>query len=387
MASLFGAQQIHCTADARRIAQKRLPWLIFDYIDGAAGDGYGEALNRSVLREIRLRPSVLVNVKARDLSVSVFDHQSGRPFGVSPMGMCNLTTPGADLMLARLAARFRSPVGVSTVASTSLEKMIEVAEGHAWFQLYFSGDGSTADSLIDRATAAGYRTLVFTLDVPEVGRRPRELRRGFKMPFKIGPSQFVDFAAHPRWSITNLVKGRPEMANFGGENGEFDRTETRAKADWSDLKKIRDRWKGNLVVKGVLNEMDAVRLKEAGVDAIQVSSHGGRQLDSAPPAIEALRKIRLALGPEFPLFYDSGVRSGEDVIKAYALGANYVFLGRCLLFGLAARGEQGLHAVWNALSEEASITMAQLGLTSLTGSLDNLLWEDHDRPALDVTSP
>lgn len=359
------SRQIHSCEDARRLARKRLPWMVFDYIDGAAGEGAGESRNRQILQDIRLQPAVLVNVEHRSLDVKVFEHEAARPFGVSPMGMCNLAVPGADLMLARQAAAYRTPVGVSTVASTPLEKMIEVAEGHAWFQFYFSGDGKVVNRLIDRAQAAGYQTLVVTLDVAEVGRRPRELKRGFKMPFRIGVPQFIDFALHPRWSLSTLAHGKPEMANFGGSFGNFDRTETRARAQWSDLDRIRQQWKGNLVVKGVLGVGDAIRLKQAGVDAIQVSSHGGRQLDSAPYPILALREIRKALGPDFPLFFDSGIRSGEDVLKAYAMGADFVFLGRSMLYALAAGGEQGMQTLWNVLSEETSIAMAQLGMSSL----------------------
>ncbi len=358
-------RQIHSCEDARRLARRRLPRMVFDYMDGAAGEGFGEKQNRRVMQDIRLQPAVLVNVEHRSLAVSVFDHQSHRPFGVTPMGMCNLACPGADLMLARQAARFQSPVGVSTVASTPLETMIETAEGHAWFQFYFSGDGRVVNRLIDRAQVAGYRTLVVTLDVAEVGRRPRELRRGFKMPFRIGVPQFIDFALHPGWSMSTLVNGRPEMANFGGPHGEFDRTETRARADWDDLDRIRQQWKGNLVVKGVLNTSDAIRLKAAGVDAIQVSSHGGRQLDAAPYPILALREIRAAVGNDYPLFFDSGIRGGEDVLKAYAMGANFVFLGRSMLYSLAAGGQSGLQKMWDIFSDEISIGMAQLGMTSL----------------------
>ncbi len=367
------SRQIHSCEDARKLARKRLPRMVFDYMDGAAGEGYGEMQNRRVMQDIRLQPAVLVNVEQRSLDVAVFDHESRRPFGVSPMGMCNLSTPGADLMLARQAARYRSPVGVSTVASTPLETMIEVAEGHAWFQFYFSGDGKVVNKLIDRAQVAGYRTLVVTLDVAEVGRRPRELRRGFKMPFRIGVPQFIDFALHPVWSLSTLANGRPEMANFGGQHGSFDRTETRARADWDDLDRIRQQWKGNLVVKGVLNVADAVRLKAAGVDAIQVSSHGGRQLDSAPYPILALRDIRAAVGPEFPLFFDSGIRSGEDVLKAYAMGADFVLLGRSMLYALAAGGEQGMGKMWDIFSDEISIGMAQLGMNSLENRPQALL--------------
>ncbi|WP_108483566.1 alpha-hydroxy acid oxidase [Oceaniglobus ichthyenteri] len=352
--------QIHSAEDARRLAKRRLPWMVFDYIDGAAATGHGQALNHAALRDIRLQPRILVNVRERSIAKQVFDHDAALPFGIAPMGMCNLSAPGADLMLARLAAKHKIPHGVSTVASTSLEKIIEVAEGHAWFQLYFSGDGSGMGALIDRAEAAGYRTLVVTLDVPEVGRRPRELRRGFKMPFRIGPKQFVDFALHPRWSLSSLFHGKPGMANFGPDNP-FDRTESRASADWSYLAKLRARWPGNLVIKGVLSVEDALRLKSEGVDAIQVSSHGSRQLDSAPPPILMLREIRRALGPEFPLFYDSGLRSGEDVVKAYAMGADFVFFGRLLQYAMAAEGRDGLAQMTQVLADEASLTLAQIG--------------------------
>jgi len=356
---------IHSSEDARAQARRRLPWMVFDYIDGAAGEGHGEALNREALQAIRLQPRILNNVEHRELSVPLLGQQASLPFGISPMGMCNLSRPGADLMLAKLAAKLKIPTGASTAASTSLEKIIEAAEGHAWFQLYFSGDKSASMALLDRAATAGYEALVVTVDVPEVGRRPRELKRGFKMPFRIGPGQFIDFALHPQWSLSTLRNGAPQLANFGGQFGEFDRTTSRAGADWALLDEIRAHWKGKLVIKGVLSVPDALRLKEAGVDAIQVSSHGGRQLDSAPPPIRVLRQIRTALGPEFELFYDSGIRSGEDVIRAYAMGASYVLIGRPWLFAIAAGGESGLTELTDVFEKETSIALAQLGLNRM----------------------
>lgn len=359
------SDQIHTSSDARRYARLILPWMVFDYIDGAAGEEVGEKRNRDALRGIKLMPRVLNNVEHRSLKVDVFGKTQGLPFGIAPMGMCNLSAPGADLMLARLAADRAIPHGVSTAASTSLEDIMKEAGGQAWFQLYFSGDEKASVSLIQRAEAAGYETLVLTVDVPEVGRRPRELRRGFKMPFKIGVREFTDLALHPWWSLPTLMKGRPELANFGGDFGEFNRHASRAGADWSLLGRIRDLWKGNLVVKGVLDPRDAVRMKEAGVDAVQVSSHGGRQLDAAPAPILALRKIRDAVGDGFPLFYDTGIRSGEDVVKAYAMGASFVFLGRPLQFAIAAGGERGLARLVELYEAETSIALAQLGLTDI----------------------
>ena len=356
---------IHSAEDARRSAKRRLPWMVFDYIDGAAGRETGAARNRVALDAITLRPRILRDVSSRDLSVPLFGMQAERPFGIAPMGMCNLSAPGADLMLARLAAQYKVPHGVSTVASTPLEQIIDVADGHAWFQLYFSGDGIGTFKLVERAKAAGYATLVLTVDVPEVGRRPRELRHGFKMPFSIGPRQFIDFALHPRWSLSQLAAGKPQMANFEMDGYDFDRTESRAKATWETLAKLRDMWPGKLVIKGVLDVEDAARLKTAGVDAIQVSSHGARQLESAPTPIDALADIRAEVGPDYPLFFDSGIRSGEDVMRAMQQGADFVFLGRILQFAMAASGEAGLHRLWDIISDEMSIAMAQTGQTRL----------------------
>ncbi len=359
------AAHIHSADDARRLAKRRLPWMIFDYIDGTAGNETGAQRNRAALDKITLQPRILRDVSNRDLSTTLFGEKTSVPFGIAPMGMCNLSAPGADLMLARLAAKHKIPHGVSTVASTPLEKIIDVAEGHAWFQLYFSGDGTGTFKLIERAKAAGYKTLVLTVDVPEVGRRPRELRHGFKMPFKIGPRQFVDFALHPRWSLTSLFAGKPQMANFEMEGYEFDRAESRARATWDTLAKLRDVWPGNLVIKGVLDTDDAVALKSASVDAIQVSSHGSRQLESTPAPITILPKIRDAVGPDFPLFYDSGLRSGEDVLKALTQGADFAFFGRSLQFSIAAAGEDGLAKLWSVFTEELSTAMAQTGQKSI----------------------
>lgn len=359
---------IQSAADARHLARRRLPRMVFDYIDGAAGSETGAIRNRTALDAICLEPRALVDVSARSLETTLFGKAAKRPFGIAPMGMCNLSGPGADLMLARLAADYEVPLGVSTVASTALEPLIEEAKGFAWFQLYVSGDGEGSFKLARRAQDAGYETLILTVDVPEVGRRPRELRHGFKMPFRLGPRQVIDCALHPRWSLSTLAAGRPRMENFDMAGFDFDRTESRARVTWDTLSALRDLWKGNLVVKGVMHVEDAKRLTAAGVDAIQVSNHGARQLDSAPAAIDALRQIRASIAPESMLFFDSGLRSGEDVLKALSTGAGFTFLGRILQFAIAAGGEDGLRRLWDVISDELSIAMAQTGQTNLTKS-------------------
>ncbi len=362
---MFQTRQICSWDDARRLARRRLPWMVFDYIDGAAGEGGADRRNRQRLNDIQLQPRVLKNVEHRSLKSSVLGKETGLPFGIAPMGMCNLSTPGADLMLARLAAKHKIPLGVSTAASTALEPMIETADGNAWFQLYFGGDEDVSHKLLDRAGAAGYETLIFTVDVPEVGRRPRELRRGFKMPFRIGPSQFIDFALHPCWSLATLAKGAPDLANFKAPGMDFDRTKSRARADWDFLARVRDNWKGRMVLKGVTSSEDALLARDAGVDAVEVSNHGGRQLESAPAAIDALARIRAAVGDDFPLLFDSGLRGGEDIVKTCAVGADFTMVGRVLLYALAADGERGLNDFTDLLAEEISLTLAQLGATSV----------------------
>jgi len=360
------AARIFSESDARQMAKRRLPWMVFDYFSGTAGVGAGADRTREALDQITLMPRILRDVSDRCLASSVLGAETGGPFGIAPMGMCNLAAPGADLMLARLAARKRIPHVVSTVASTPLERIIEVAEGNAWFQLYFSGDGRQGFKLAKRASSAGYETLVLTVDVPEVGRRHGEMRHGFKFPFRVGPRQFIDFMCHPKWSISTLLAGRPQMANFEMTGYEFDRTASRAKATWDTLKKLRDEWHGNLVVKGVMEAEDARRLKELGVDAIQISNHGARQLESSPAPISCVPGIRRATGSEFPLFYDSGLRSGEDILKALRSGADFAFVGRILLFAIAAAGEEGLDRMWTILEDELSNAMAQIGLDAVT---------------------
>lgn len=366
--------------DARLRARRVLPRLVFDYIDGAAGQETGEAANRLALRAINLQPRILRDVRQRSLRTTLFGQQKGLPFGIAPMGMCNLSWPDADLMLARLAAREKVPHGVSTVASTSMERVWETSEGQAWFQLYYSGDGAGTSKLVERAKGVGYQTLVITVDVPEVGRRPRELKQGFKMPFRLGPKTFTDFALHPRWSLTSLVRGAPSLGNFGPADQKrgfvFDRTESRAGADWRFFDQLREQWSGNLVVKGVLDPRDAAELKDRGADAVQVSSHGGRQLEGGVCPVVALPKIRQAVGRDFPVFFDSGLRSGEDVLKVLALGADFAFLGRPLQFAMAARQERGLTEYWDSVKSELSIAMAMTGLTAVSEASSDILAGD-----------
>jgi len=340
--------------------------MTFDYIDGSAGDERACALNVETIEAIRMLPRVLLNVENRSMQKRLFDEDWQLPFGIAPMGMCDLTWPGADAMLARAARQYGMPIVLSTMASSSIEVTAERAGDHAWFQLYVGESEEVGFHLVERAAAAGYRNLILTVDVPEIGSRPREKRNGFQSPVHIGPKQFIDFALHPEWSLRTLASGVPTLANVNVAGGKaFQRNEARGKVDWAFLDRLRERWKGRLIVKGVLNGEDAVRIRDNGADAVYVSNHGGRQLDSAPPAIQMLPRIRAAVGPDYPLLFDSGVRNGEAVIKALALGADFVFIGRPFLYAMGADGYAGLQQMVELIRSQVDISLAQLGCTDI----------------------
>jgi L-lactate dehydrogenase (cytochrome) len=307
------------------------------------------------------------DVGTRSLATHFLGQNYDHPFGIAPMGMCNLAWPGADRALAQAAQGFNLPVCLSSAASSSIEDMRDWAGENSWFQLYVGSSVEHSLTLVDRARDAGYETLVLTVDVPQVSRRLRDLRNGFQVPFRMNGKLFMDFATHPRWSLTTLLHGAPEPVNFKpvSDSAQFDRNASRAGANWEFLKRLRDLWKGKLIIKGVTSAQDALRIQRAGADAIYVSNHGGRQLDSAPAAIEILPRIRRAVGSDYPLLFDSGVRNGEDVVKALAMGANFVMLGRPYLFALGAEGARGLNALIRVLSEDASLTLAQTGLNDV----------------------
>lgn len=344
------------------MARKRQPKLVFDFIDGATGREVASQRNTARFDDIMLQPRVMAHVETRMITTRFLGRDYGLPFGIAPMGMCDLAWPGADRALAQSACDFNLPVCLSAAASSTIEEMRHWAGENSWFQLYVNGSIDEALVLVERARTAGYDTLVLTVDVPQVARRLRDLRNGFDMPFRLGISNFFDFALHPRWSLTTLWHGTPEPANIGKT---FDRGASRAGADWYFLDRLRALWPGRLIVKGVTSEADAKRIQAAGADAIYVSNHGGRQLDSAPAAIDCLPRIRQALGPDFPLVFDSGLRSGEDIVKALALGADFVMLGRPMLFALGADGARGVNALIRGLGEEINVVLAQIGLNDL----------------------
>jgi len=360
------------TDDAYLHARRRLPQIIFDFIEGAAGREQASDRNQKRFDDITLQPRVMGDIAHRSLETSFLGRNYSVPFGIAPMGMCNLAWPHADKYLAQVAQQAGMPVCLSTAGSSTIEDMYSWGGESTWFQLYVTQSTDMALELVERARIAGYETLILTVDVPEVSRRIRDLRNGFKAPFHIGPKQALDFATHPRWSLSTMLAGAPSPRNFetDGKQTKFDRNASRAGANWAFLNRLRKIWKGRLIIKGITEPSDAVRVKEAGVNAIYVSNHGGRQLDSAPATIDILPQIRAAVGPDYPLIFDSGVRNGDDIIKALAYGADFVMLGRPFMYALGADAEKGVKSLVRILADEISVSMAQIGVNNIA-SLTN----------------
>ena len=366
--NILPSQKIFSIKDARELSRKRLPKLVFDFIDGASGDEKLAEINSIALDQIRLEPKVLRNVEKRSLKKKVLGYEFNFPFGFAPMGMTNLSWPGADSMLAAESARNNIPTCVSMASTTTLEEMYELSEGHSWMQLYIFQDENFVMELLERAKNTGYEVAILTVDVPVLSRRTRDDKNGFSYPFKIGPKQFFDFATHPTWSLSTLISGIPKPMNYvtsKSGDGIFKRKESRGSTDWNTLKRVRDKWKGKLIVKGVRSPDAAIKIKEAGADAIQVSNHGGRQLDSATAAINMLPLIRKSVGSNFPLIFDSGIRSGSDIVRALAFGADYTMIGRPVMYAMGADGKKGLRRIVEIIKEEVSTTLGLVGLNDI----------------------
>lgn len=348
-------------------AKSKLPRMIYDFIAGGTGMELAESANAQGFAGVVLQPRVLRNVESINLDTQLLGRTWQRPYGIAPMGMCNIVCPSADQQLSKQAAKRKIPHCVSTAASTTLEDTIKQSEGNCWFQLYAGTNQAMTDELIDRAEIAGYEVLVFTVDTPRHSRRVRDLNNGFSVPLKWGPKQLVDFATHPGWSLSMLAAGGPEPMNYKTSKVEnsFERYDSRGASDWVFFDNLRKRWKGKLVVKGVTSCDDAIRLRDSGCDAIYVSNHGGRQLDRGLSAIKALPEIRAVVGRNCPLIFDSGIRCADDIVSALALGASFVMLGRPLLYALAAGGARGLEQYFGFMDEDLKSVMAQIGETAI----------------------
>jgi len=357
-------------ADFEKAARKRIPRFAFDYLQGGIGCESALHRNRTGIDDICLRPRHITTGFEPQLQTRLFDQTYSAPFGIAPIGLSGLIWPNMAILLARTSKAANIPFVLSTVATTSLEKIAETAPQTAWFQLYIPNDQTINQSLIERAKTAGYQTLVVTVDVPALGRRERDIRNGLSVPPKISLTNIIQAAMCPTWSLQTLANGMPAFENL--KQYVPPNTDLRSSASYISalarghvsaerLQQVRDLWPGKLLVKGILNQQDAKTAKDIGCDGVIVSNHGGRQLDAAPSTAQALVEIRKAVGKNYPLLVDSGVRSGLDVARMLASGADFVFLGRGFAFGAAALGQRGADHVNHILVQELKNTMAQLG--------------------------
>jgi L-lactate dehydrogenase (cytochrome) len=361
--------------DLRSAARRRLPKSVFDYVEGGAGDEITVRRNEDGFRRYTLRPRVLTDVAARDLSTTLLGERVPVPLVVAPAGLLGMIRPGAEIMAARAAARHGVPFTVSSMSTTSLEAVARAASPPLWFQMYIWRDRGLTRAFADRARDAGYRAICLTLDVQVLATRDRDHRHGFfAVPSRLTARTLLGWLARPAWLASLACGPHPTFANFVGVEGAgatarslgaFATDQLDPSVTWRDLEWFRSVWHGPIVLKGILTAEDARLALEHGADAIVVSNHGGRQLDGAAGAIEALPAIVDAVGGRSDVILDGGVRRGRDVVIALALGATACMVGRPVVYGIAALGEEGANLALGILKDEVDRTLALLGVRSV----------------------
>ncbi|MDK3022649.1 alpha-hydroxy acid oxidase [Cupriavidus taiwanensis] len=369
--------------DLRRLAKKRLPRAIYDFYDGGAESESTLRANSTAFAQHVIQPRYLVNVEQIKTAVDLLGSPSALPIAVSPTGGIGFGWPLGDTAIARAAGAAGIPYTLPTSSTSSIERVAHVAPGtRLWFQAYMLRKREFTMSLIDRAFAAGYEVLVLTVDMPIGGKRERDLRNDFGLPFKLTPRNLLDFATSPAWVSSVLRHGMPQLENLLGFTPDAVSSTTIASSvgknydpafDWDALRQIRDRWPRKLLVKGILHQDDARLVADAGCDGVIVSNHGGRQLDGAIASLDALGPIAEAVGDRITVLLDGGVRRGADIVKAIAMGAHAVMVGRPMLYGVCAAGEVGARRALSLLEEELVRTMRLSGTRTIAEIREGLL--------------
>ncbi len=370
-------------ADLRRIAKRRLPGGVFDYIDGGAEDERTLAANAAAFARTSFRPRVLRNVETVDTATSILGKALDYPLILAPTGFTRIADPEGELAVARAADRAGLPYTLSTLSTRSIEEVRAVSDGRLWFQVYAWRDRALVKEMVDRAAAAHYEALVLTVDTAVLGRRERDVRRGFSLPPSIGPGTIVEGALHPAWTW-NFLRSEPiRFANVSGRdvgdgaspvrlsdyiNSQFDPALAWADVDW-----LRSVWQGPILLKGIQTVADARLAADAGVSAIVLSNHGGRQLDGAPATFDLIAPVTDAVGERLDVICDGGVRRGSDIVKAIAAGACAAMAGRAYLYALGAAGERGVDRVLGWFKADMERTMTLLGAASINDLSPELL--------------
>ena len=355
--------------DLREKAKSKIPKFAFEYLDGGCNEDVNLHRNTAEIREVELLPHYLSVHKGSDMRTELFGHTYDAPFGIAPVGLQGLMWPNAPEILAKAAFEHNIPFILSTVSTSSIERIGEITNGQAWFQLYHPAENSLRDKIIERVAAAQYPVLVILSDVPTFGYRPRDIRNGLAMPPKMSLSNMLQIMGKPEWAIKTLINGQPGFEILKpympkGLNlrklGEFMNQTFSGRLNEEKIKPIRDMWKGKLVIKGIASEADTERAIGLGVDGIIVSNHGGRQLDAGQSTIKPLTSIAAKYGDKIKVMMDSGLRSGPDIARTLASGAQFTFLGRSFMYGVSALGKEGGNHTISILKVQLQQVMEQI---------------------------
>lgn len=365
-------QRFPAYSDLERRARRRLPEFVWEYLDSGTGDEVTVERNRRAFEAVTLLADILQTEREIDLGIEFLGRRQSLPFGFAPVGMSGLVWSGAEQTLAAAADRAGIPYCLSTVAADTPEAVGEVVGKQGWFQLYPLRDRNFLKDLLNRARISGFHTLVITVDLAAASRRERLTRAGVTNPMKLTPRILTQCAMRPSWSFAMLKRGIPKLETLSKYADAHEKRsgtahigyQLRTAPDWRYLKTVRELWGGSLIVKGVMDPAVAEKLFANGADAIWVSNHGGRQFDASPASLEVLSDVRRAIGDK-PLIFDSGVRSGTDIVKALALGADMVMLGRAPLIALAALGSEGVDHYIDMLRAGIEADLGQLGFIDL----------------------
>ncbi|PJJ76094.1 L-lactate dehydrogenase (cytochrome) [Thermoflavifilum aggregans] len=356
--------------DLRKRAKRRIPRFAFDYLDGGCNEEINLIKNTDELRKVELLPTYIKQYDGVDMGVKLWEKEYSAPFGIAPVGLQGLIWPRAPQILAKAAYNHKIPFVLSTVSTATIEEIADITQGEAWFQLYHPVEDELRDRLLKRAEDAGYDVLVILADVPSFGYRNKEIKNGLSMPPRMTFSNVCQILGKPKWAFTTLIHGLPRFQTLlpyipRGLNlhhlGLFMNQTFNGRLNDEKLKRLRDVWKRKLVLKGLANPADVEKCIEIGLDGIIISNHGGRQLDAGPSSIKALQEIVPHYKGKIRIMMDSGIRSGPDIARALACGAEFVFLGRTFMYGVAALGKKGGEHTIGILKRQLQQIMEQLG--------------------------
>ena len=361
-------------SDLRKRAMSKIPKFAFEYLDGGCNDDVNIKKNTNRIRDIELKPNYLVDYKPPKLKAKLFGHEYDSPFGIAPVGLQCLMWPNSPQILAKAAFKYNIPFVLSTVSTASIETIAQITEGNAWFQLYHPDDEKVTKDILKRVEEAGLPVLVILADVPSFGYRPRDIRNGLSMPPKMTLNNVVNALKRPHWTLKTLLNGQPNFETLKpympknlslNQLAKFMDSTFDGRLNEEKIKRIRDLWKGKLVIKGTESLHDIKKAVDLGLDGVIISNHGGRQVDAGQATIDSLRTIYPIYKDKITIMMDSGIRGGADIARVMSCGANFTFLGRTFMYGVSALGNNGGNHTIEMLNRQLVQIMDQLSCAEI----------------------